>query len=209
MEVICPHCNEKIPLITRPNQKVAGCTHCNGVFRIEVLNPQSNKSNIVPDPNEVKVLCPTCSRKILMPKSMLNTDISCPDCHHNFKAEPKFVIFTISDERVAMGKQLKKPVQVESEPQSSAPVKAEGAAPKKSAPMRPKAPVKAEGAEPKKSTPFKPMAAAPTAAPRPAVKADGAQPTVAKPIKPIKPVSPKSTQTLIPRPEVVNVRPKK
>jgi hypothetical protein len=119
MDITCPHCKETVALLTRPNQTIAGCTKCNGTFKVEVLNPNSNKSSIVPEPNELKVLCPGCSRKILMPDSMLNTDIVCPDCHNPFTALPKHVIFTVEDSRVSTGQQLKTPVPVPTAPASA------------------------------------------------------------------------------------------
>ena len=112
MYINCPHCNKNITLSARENQTVAGCHFCNGYFKVEILNPASNKSSIVPDANEIKVLCPQCSRKILMPKSMLDTEINCPDCHAEYEVNAKNVIFSIPDSRVATGAQLKEPVKL-------------------------------------------------------------------------------------------------
>jgi len=112
MNVVCPHCQETTTLTTRENQTVSGCHNCSGTFKIEVLNPSSNKSSIVPRPDEIKVLCPLCSRKVLIPKSLLNTAIECPDCKHEHVITAKNVIFSIPDTRVAAGAQLKEPVRL-------------------------------------------------------------------------------------------------
>lgn len=115
MNVVCPHCHEKIKLVTNENQTVASCEKCNGKFKVEMLNPDSNKSSIIPKPDEIKVLCPFCFRKVLMPESLLGEKIVCPDCENEYKVEAKHVIFTISDKRVATGTQLKAPVRVDKE----------------------------------------------------------------------------------------------
>jgi len=112
MNVVCPHCHESITLSTRENQTVTGCHHCNGTFKIEILNPSSNKSSIVPKPDDIKILCPHCYRKVLMPKSMLNTAIQCPDCKQEYVTTANNVIFSIPDTRVAAGAQLKEPVRL-------------------------------------------------------------------------------------------------
>ena len=114
MKVVCPHCQSEIKLSTRENQTVAGCHICNGTFKIEVLSPESNKSKIVPERDESKVLCPHCSRKVLIPNSLIGSTICCPDCNNNYKVEPKNVIFSITDCRVATGTQLKDPVRIPS-----------------------------------------------------------------------------------------------
>ena len=116
MNVVCPHCHETIELTTCENQTIAGCHKCNGTFKIEMLNPSSNKSSIVPEPDEIKVLCPFCFRKVLMPETMMGDKITCPDCGNDYTVEPKNVIFTIPDKRVATGSQLKDPVRLEKAP---------------------------------------------------------------------------------------------